>query len=327
MIVGMHPLAAGLLALVSLFPVHGTVLHRDTNTIVLKTDAVTNIQPATTRLYQLERPIDLLSGQTIDAIVDRSTTPWTLREARGALAFTPGMPNGNLVKAVDVGDVVPDYPFVDQRGRVVRFSDFRGKTVIAGFIFTRCPDKDECPLITAKFGYLQKHLDPRRFHLAEISLDPVYDSPAILARYGSTFGANAAHWSMLTGEPAQLADLFNQLSISSLHTEGSNIIHDDKLLLIDPSGRITSIVTTAGWAPDDIVAQARHVFGDFSNPFDRLRFNFYAGLISLCGGSESTALIVMNSIIFILGVVILGGALIWIGINVFWKESRKEENT
>ncbi len=317
----MHLLATGLLALITLIPVHGTVLRHSANDVLVRTDRVTAMLPTATRRYRLDAPVDLLVGQTIDGIADRSTTPWTLRYPQAALRFAPGMPSGVLVKPVDVGDGLPNLPFVDQRGIVVRPSDFQGKSLVVGFIFTRCPDRDECPLITAKFGYLQKHLDSKHFHLIEISLDPVYDSPAIMALYGKTFGADPAHWSMLSGEPAQLADLFNELSISSLHTEGVNIIHDDKLLLIDPAGRIASIVTTSGWAPDDVVAQARHISGDFANPFERFRFNLYAGVISLCGGSESTALIVMNSIIFVLGVLILGGALVWIGINVFLKES------
>lgn len=322
MITEMHLLTAGLLALISLIPIHGTVLNRSARDVVVRTDPVTAMLPASTRRYRLGTPVDLLPGQTIDGIVDRSTNPWTLRYPRAALRFRPGLPSEVLVKPLDIGGVMPNYPFVDQRGRIVRLSDFQGKSLVVGFIFTRCPDKDECPLITSKFGYLQKHLDSKHFQLIEITLDPVYDSPAIMARYGSAFGAVPTDWSMLTGEPAQLADLFNELSISSLHTEGVNIIHDDKLLLIDPAGRVTSIVTTSGWAPDDIIAQARHVSGDFSNPFERFRFNLYAGIVSLCGGSESTALIVMNSIIFILGVVILGGALIWIGIKVFLKESQ-----
>jgi protein SCO1/2 len=74
------------------------------------------------------------------------------------------------------------------------------------FVFTRCPDPTICPAISGKFLYLQRHLDPERFHLVEITLDPTYDSPPVLKRYSAIFGADsqmvAPNWRAGAGQDA-----------------------------------------------------------------------------------------------------------------------------
>src|SRR5581483_5862925 len=151
------------------------------------------------RRYRLAPARSFESGTAIDALLDRSTTPATLRDPIAAAAFAPGLPDRARAVPVRLGGPLPIATLVNQEGRTVRLaSGFRGKTLVLSFMFTRCPDRTLCPAISGKFAYLQERLDPRHFALAEITLDPQYDSPEILRRYAAHYGARRANWAILT---------------------------------------------------------------------------------------------------------------------------------
>jgi len=196
---------------------------------------------------------------------------------------------------------VPATQLVDQNGRLVNLAkDFTGKVTLVSFIFTRCPDRDQCPAISAKFGYLQQHLDPARFHLVELSLDPAYDSPRIMLRYGRQFGAEARSWSLLTGEQSQIQHLLDRFGISSLRVSDAAFLHDDKVFVADQHGKIADIVNTASFAPSSLVDEAQHIAGMNSNPLGRLRLALVASATALCGGSEFAGIVLLETLLFVL---------------------------
>ncbi|MGH9392211.1 MAG: SCO family protein, partial [Vicinamibacteria bacterium] len=54
----------------------------------------------------------------------------------------------------------PTFELTDQNGQGVRPEDFRGKVVVMNFVYTRCPDPNMCPMITAKTRGLHESLSP-----------------------------------------------------------------------------------------------------------------------------------------------------------------------
>ncbi|MDP9111706.1 MAG: SCO family protein [Candidatus Eremiobacteraeota bacterium] len=284
-------------------PAHGTVLRPPgpDGVTIIRNDAVTETLSAQTRAYRV-RPALLLSvGEGVDGFIDRSTHPWSWYGAAVAGRFAPGVPDRGRVEPIDYGSNLPATQLVDQRGRVVNLAtDFSGKVTLVSFIFTRCPDKDQCPAISAKFGYFQQHLDPARFHLVEISLDPVYDSPRVLLRYGKQFGADARAWSLVTGQQSQVQHLLNRFGISSLRISEAAFIHDDKVFVADQHGKIADIVNTAGFAPDSLVAEVQHIAGMNANPFGRLRLALVASATALCGGSQFAGIVLLETLLFML---------------------------
>jgi cytochrome oxidase Cu insertion factor (SCO1/SenC/PrrC family) len=223
-----------------------------------------------------------------------------------------GLPNRVITHILADGDRLPDYRFVTQSGRLTSFGDLHGRVVLLSFIYTRCPDREICPAISGKYAYLQHHLDPKRFALVELTLDPQADSPAALAAYARRFGADPDHWSLWTGESAQVKNVLDAFALDSLETNPGRIIHGDKLVIIDRSGAIADIIPTSGWEPDDAIATAENVAGLASNPLRRFELATVAGVIAFCGGAVSTSTVVLDSIVFLLGVGILGGLLVWI---------------
>ncbi len=303
-------------------PVHGTVLGAGPRqTTIVRTDAVTGMVPAQTRAFRISPQMRLPSGTGVDAFLDRSKEPWRLYDASVAAKFVPGLPDTGTGFPIDLGSQLPHTKLVDQNGRLMDLaSDFHGKVTLVSFVFTRCPDKDECPLVSSKFAYMQQHLDPSRFHLVELTLDPVYDSPAVLHAYARQYGANAGAWSIVTGQPHEIERLLGRFGISSLRVSDANFIHNDKVFVVAQDGKVADIIQTVAFAPSALVAQARHMAGMASNPWGRLQLALVAGAVALCGGSQFAGVVLLETVVFLLIAVASFTTLAWVARKI-WKNA------
>ncbi|MGA8097501.1 MAG: SCO family protein [Candidatus Cybelea sp.] len=306
-------------ALLTVVPVHGVAIaNLPDGTTIVRTDAVAGTFPAQTRRYRLTPPATFHPGTTIDALLDSSGNPWRLRQAVASAAFAPGLPDSGRVVPVRIGSKLPAALLVDQRGRLVRLDRFfSGKTVLLSFVFTRCPDRTLCPAISGKFAYLQQRLDPRRFALVEITLDPQYDSSAILREYGARYGARSQIWTLLTGTGSTIQRVLDEFSISSMRVSTSNFLHDDRLFIVTPGGSIAYVVETGGWDPLAVLAQARAVSGLASNPFERFKLALVADVVALCGGSELAGIVLLELSLFTL-LTVIAFAGMWAVARVLW---------
>ena len=308
-----------LAALLALIPIHGVVIATfGDRTAIVRTDPVPKMMPAQIRRYVFARPTSLRSGTSVDAFLDPSTAPPTLLDAVPAAVFAPGLPDSGRVVPVEVGSALPAAELVDQDGNQVALDRaFAGKTLLLSFVFTRCPDRDLCPAISGKFAYLQSRLDPKRFALAEITLDPPYDSPAVLRDYGSSYGARTGSWTLLTGTGSTVQHLLDEFRISSMRVSTDNFLHNDKLFIVAPTGRVASIVQTGGWDPAGVLAAARTVSGLAGNPFERFKLALISGAVAICGGSQfaGIALLELSLFTFLTVVAALG---MWAVAHVLW---------
>ena len=285
-------------ALLTVIPVHGTVLAvTSKNTAIIRNEAVTGMLPAATRAYRIEPHLTLTGGDGIDGFIDETTRPWRWYDAALAGPFVAGLPQTGKVIALDIGSKLPQTKLVDQRGQLVDLAAFHGVTMTS-FIFTRC--RDECPLIAAKFVAMQKQLGTDRFHLYLITIDPMYDSPVVLARYARLFHMNPASISLLTGQPHDIATLLDQFGITSLQNGDASFIHSDKVFLASPDGRVAQILQTSGFTPDSLAAQARHLAGMAASPFGRFQLWLIAGVTALCGGNQFAGIVALETVLFLI---------------------------
>ena len=312
-------IAALAFAAIALVPVHGVVLDtlRDGSAIV-RTDAVTLTQPARTRRYSLRPAATFEPGTNVDAFLDAGSRPQALLDPVAAAPFAPGMPDSGKAASVVPGGTLPAGLLVDQNGRPVRLDRaFRGRTLLLSFIFTRCPDRTLCPAISAKFAYLQAHLNPARFALAEITLDPQYDSPAVLRRYADAYGARRESWVLLTSTGSIVQRLLDAFEISSMRVSTSNFLHDDKLFVVAPTGRVAYVVKTADWDPRAVISEASAVSGIAGNPFERFKLALIADVVAICGGNQFAGIALLELSLFaILTAIALGG--LWVVARVLW---------
>jgi cytochrome oxidase Cu insertion factor (SCO1/SenC/PrrC family) len=309
-----------ILAAVSLLPVHGIVVqHAGNERTIVRIDTVQRTVPNGIRLVRIAGGNARLPVDTgFDALLDRSTTPWTLTGTVPAGPFAPGMPQPGRVLPVQLGTRLPRAVLIDQDGHPLQLqSAFTGRTTLLSFVFTRCPDRTLCPAISGKFAYLQAHLDPHKFALVEITLDPPYDSPEVLRQYGSMYGANPAVWTLLTGTGSTIARLLDQFEVPSLRLSPDNYLHGDKLFIITPQGRVGSIVETAAWDPRAALAEAQDIAGMASNPLERFKLSLVANVVAFCGGSQFAGIVMLELLLFALIVAIVAAGLWWVA-RVLW---------
>jgi cytochrome oxidase Cu insertion factor (SCO1/SenC/PrrC family) len=265
------------------------------------------------------------NGTSFDALLDPSATPPLLRRSVPAGIFAPGLPDSGRAVPVEIGSGLPAANLVDQNGDpVVLDRAFAGKTLLLSFVFTRCPDRTLCPAISGKFAYLQSRLDPKRFALAEITLDPPYDSPAELREYGKSYGASRESWALLTGTGSTIQQLLDEFRISSMRLSSDNFLHDDKLFIVAPTGRVADIVQTASWDPGAMIAQARAVSGLASNPFERFKLALIAEAVAVCGGSQFAGIALLELTLFTFLMVVAALSL-WVVGRVIWAPKRAAE--
>ncbi len=276
-----------------LIPAHGYVLSpRENGHVIMRVDPVSAMLEGGVYIVRLPTADAKLPppGTEVDALLTRRGSALALYEQPvAAPRFIAGTANPLVKHILTAGDRAPAYTLVDQDGQPLQLDRIRGKVTVLTFVFSRCPDKTVCPAISGKFAYLQSHLDPRYFHLVEVTLDPAYDSPAVLSAYGRQFDANPRIWSIVTGEPSQVKDVIDAFGVSSIANGSASYIHDVRLVLIDGRGILHDVVQTADWNPDDVVAMASNLAGFSSNPLRRFWFATIANLVAFCGGNASVA--------------------------------------
>ena len=75
-------------------------------------------------------------------------------------------------------------------------------------------------------------------HFVSITLDPEFDTPAVLGDYARARGADLANWSFLTGPPDEVADVVKRFGVGTLRSADGQIDHVVATFLVDPQGRI-----------------------------------------------------------------------------------------
>jgi protein SCO1/2 len=156
-------------------------------------------------------------------------------------------------KGIAVGDAAPDFALIDQTGKTVRLSEFRGEPVAVTFVYTRCPDATACPMTMAKFARLNAALTREKLgRLLAVTVDPENDTPAVLADYAKKIGADPARWKFLTGDPRALARVAETFGVL-YYADHGKIVHSQAVAVVDPAGKLATIYYGADWEPEQIL--------------------------------------------------------------------------
>jgi protein SCO1/2 len=273
--------------------VHGVVLAvtpKD-GTAIIRHDAFDSMPSMTMPFQIVPRSVlgTLQPGNTIDATVNTKTEPWTLTAVKVSTteAVTSDTPF-RRVTPLAVGYEIPDVPFLDQTGKPFKMSDLRGQDVVLAFVYTRCQDPRMCPLISAKFHALQSRIGSRKMHLVEVTLDPSYDRPAVLDRYGKLFGADPAKWTLAVGDAEPTLDFAARFGVTAFPDQTVGLIHSENTVEIDPQGRITNMITETSWSPDQIIADMDNAAGLASNPIARFDLWLSRTAAAVCGNNVAS---------------------------------------
>ena len=270
------------------FPtLHGTVVGVDarTGTVLVRHAAFAGM-PAMTMSFRLAAGApEPQPGDAVSATVNVRTQPWTLGDLR--LRHIPAAPAVRaFVPVLREGDAVSAVALLDQRGRRFSLPAPGGVTTIVSFLYTRCRDATMCPLVAAKFARMQRSLRGAPIRLVTVTLDPAYDTPRVLSRFGDAYAADPAVWRLATGTPAAIDELAARFGIALERPAPGIVAHSEAAIVIDPRGRIAAIAHGAAWAPDDLLATARAAAGLDDNPMRRLDLWLASSAGAWCGGGD-----------------------------------------
>lgn len=257
------------------FPITGEIVKVDAarDTLLVHHSEIKGYMPAMTMEFKVTKG-DLAiakEGQHIRAeLVDRpdafylekiwpddAATQRALEAAAKALAQDTTMRGKEAYR--EIGETLPEFTLLDQEGRAVAGSRFRGKQIVLNFIFTRCPIATMCPAATERMAALQKAAQAagaRDFELVSISLDPEYDTPGVLKEYAQNRGLDTSNWSFLTGPDAAVRHLLAQLGVIR-EFEGATIKHTLATVLINAEGKIAYREDGSKWQVEDFVRRLR----------------------------------------------------------------------
>jgi protein SCO1/2 len=170
------------------------------------------------------------------------------------------------------GEAVPNFQLVNQNGRKISFDQYRGKTLLVTFIYTRCPFADYCPRVSGAFAEIHRALKKNaplngKTHLLTISFDPEHDTPKVLRAYGTGYleqkPPNFAHWEFAAATAADLPEMARFFGVT-YKEDGGVITHSLSTAVIGPDGKIFKWYHGSDWKVSDLLkdaADAAHTAG------------------------------------------------------------------
>ena len=139
------------------------------------------------------------------------------------------------------------FHLVERSGRAVTEADLADRVWIAAFVFSRCPTS--CPRISKVMKDVQGDLAGSGVQLASISVDPDFDTPAVLRKFADRYGADPDRWLFLTGEKPEVYRLILDKFLQSVSEtppsevkEGVEAVsHSERLALIGPGNTLDGL--------------------------------------------------------------------------------------
>ncbi len=181
----------------------------------------------------------------------------------GKVGAVSGPPGWRAVEPeLAVGDLLPDYEFTSEIGRMVKFSDFRGRAVAFTFIFTSCPLPEFCPRMNRHLAEARKILvaetgAPPNWQFLSISFDSSFDTPQILANYAGIYrGENADRWLFAVASTNTLASLAPKVDLN-FWREGGSITHNLRTVVLDGQGKIFKQFDGNDWTAAELAEAVR----------------------------------------------------------------------
>lgn len=182
-----------------------------------------------------------------------------ITKASGQTAATA--PRGTWVPA-DPGTPLPDVALIDQDGAPFRLDRYRGQVLLLTFSFTRCPLPDYCPLMMTHFRAIERQTTEtpalKSVRLLTVTIDPAYDTPAVLRAYGAkhAIGDGPARpftrWSLATGQAAEVKKLAAFFGLDYFEEE-KRIVHSLRTAVVDPEGRVVKVFEGNEWTVEEVM--------------------------------------------------------------------------
>lgn len=135
---------------------------------------------------------------------------------------------------------IQDFELVDQDSSIVTNETFANKVYVADFFFTSCPTI--CPKMKAQMlRVYEKFESNEQVAILSHTIDPTYDTVALLKDYADRLGVSSDTWKFVTGDQDYIYNLAEKSYISLADEDGNapgGFVHSGAFLLVDKERRI-----------------------------------------------------------------------------------------
>lgn len=150
-------------------------------------------------------------------------------------------------KEVNAGDTIyhtiGDFRFVNQDSAIVTPATFENKIYIADFFFTSCPTI--CPVMkTQMLRVYEEFHNNGEVAILSHTIDPEYDTVALLHDYAERLGVESDTWHFVTGDKEAIYDIGQtsyMVTAMEDEQEPGGFLHSGAFILVDKDKRIRGI--------------------------------------------------------------------------------------
>ncbi|MEQ8628348.1 SCO family protein [Ekhidna sp.] len=147
---------------------------------------------------------------------------------------------------------IQDFRLVDQDSSIVTNETFGDKVYVADFFFTSCPTI--CPKMKAQMlRVYEKFEDNPEVGILSHTIDPEYDTVALLKDYAERLGVKSDKWKFVTGDQDYIYDLAegSYMSIADEDADApGGYIHSGAFLLVDKERHVRGVYD--GTVPEQV---------------------------------------------------------------------------
>lgn len=135
---------------------------------------------------------------------------------------------------------VADFSFVNQDSAVVNNDTFKDKIYVTDFFFTSCPTI--CPVMKKEMLRVYDEFeDNDNVLFLSHTIDPAYDTVALLHDYAERLGVSSDKWHFVTGNKEAIFDMgLKSYMVTAMEDKNSpgGFIHSGAFILVDKDRRI-----------------------------------------------------------------------------------------
>jgi protein SCO1 len=184
----------------------------------------------------------------------------------------PNAPPGQSSAGPQIGAEVPDFALLNQDGKPIHLAQYRGKSLALTFIYTRCPDPDQCTLMSTNFAAIQQALQKepevyQKTHLLSVTFDPDYDTPKVMRSYGAAHTGQYStegfqFWEFATGSKDQVKEIATYFGLNYFKDKESGedkVMHSLRTAVIGPDGKLYKLYRGNDWKVDEVISDLKSV--------------------------------------------------------------------
>ena len=257
------------------YPLKGKVVAVDTSdrTATIAHEDIVGYMPSMTMPFKIKNDADLQMLKPGDDV----TGTLVVDDSSSWVEITSIVEGGPPVsQTVDVpgepkpGTEVPDFGLVNQDGRRIHLAQYRGKALALTFVYTRCPQPDQCTLMSNNFAAIDQELQKlpdayQKTHLLTVSFDPDFDTPKVLRSYGASHTGRYSdetfqHWEFATGtkdEVKGIAQFFGLRYYQDTSSGDEQVIHSMRTAVIGPDGKLFKLYRGNEWKPEQVLSDLK----------------------------------------------------------------------